>query len=361
MQQSAVDRLYMQAALRLAERGLFTVTRGNPRVGCLVVKDNEVVGRGWHQKDGGSHAEVFALEQAGSRAKGSTAYVTLEPCCFEGRTPACTTRIIEAGVKRVVVGARDIDSRVKGQGIGKLKSHGINVKLMGLPVPGNLNPGVHLRLTQKRPFVRIKIALSLDGRIALDSGDSQWITGEAARRDVQYWRARSGAIITGIGTVLADNPRLTVREPEYQGSEPWRVVLDNKGRFPSNAAMLDEPGRNIIVCGSEAEKICERECLTVWREETAEINVVSVLRRLAKDKVNELLVEAGSRVVGSFLASKMWDEMIAYVAPKFMGSEGLAVARLRVEEMADTVSGEIQSIESFGEDVRVVLKRVASN
>lgn len=358
MQQSAVDRLYMRAALRLAERGLYTVTRGNPRVGCLIVNNNKVVGRGWHQFDGEGHAEVHALRSAGESARGATAYVTLEPCCFEGRTSACTEALVGSGISRVVVGSRDTHPRVRGRGIKVLQSAGLKVKLMGLPQPGELNPGIYMRNKYSRPFVRIKTALSLDGRTALASGASQWITGSAARRDVQRWRARSGAIITGIGTVLADDPKLTVRETEYQGQQPWRVVLDGQGRFPVEAEMLKYPGKVIVVVGSDAGEVQLADGHEVWREDESEINVGSVLSKLADAEVNEVLVEAGSRVVGSFIESKKWDEMIAYVAPKFMGSDARALAEMHIHAMASCVAAEIVSIDSLGQDLRIVLKSV---
>ena len=347
----------MEAALKLAERGLFTVTRGNPRVGCLLVKDHRVVGRGWHRIDGEAHAEVNALQDAGDAAKGSTAYITLEPCCFEGRTAACTDVLAQHGVKRVVVGARDYHPRVSGNGIKRLKTLGLEVKVMGLPTPGDLNPGSYMRHRRKRPFVRIKTALSLDGRTALATGASKWITSEKARRDVQYWRARSGAIVTGIGTVLSDDPRMSVREAEYQGCAPWRVVLDSEGRFPATAAMLDGNAPVVVVCGRDAHGIDLPAKVDVWHELTPRVEVKSVLTRLAQEGVNEVLVEAGSKLVGSFVKEQLWDEMIVYVAPKFMGSDGQPMADIKVAEMAETFDATIASTTHIGPDIRIILRR----
>lgn len=347
----------MAAALKLAERGLFTVTRGNPRVGCLLVKDNQVIGRGWHAFDGGDHAEVVALKEVKDSAAGATAYVTLEPCSFEGRTQACTSVLTKAGITRAVIGSRDPHPKVKGQGITALKDSGIEVKIMGFPVPGELNPGVFRRFRNGRPFVRIKSAISMDGRTALASGASRWITSERSRQDVQYWRARSGAILTGIGTVLADDPRLTVREPEYEGSTPWRIVLDSQGRFPSNAAMLADEVRTIVICGRDAHGAELAKGVEVWHETTPTVELKSVLTRLADEGVNELLVEAGSELVGSFIKARLWDEMVVYIAPKLMGSTARSLALLDIEEMASVMQAKVVSTTSLDPDIRVILRR----
>lgn len=347
----------MAAAVKLAERGLFTVTRGNPRVGCLIVKDGQVVGRGWHEADGQAHAELNAIKQAGDAVKDSTVYVSLEPCCFEGRTRACTEVLAEHAVKRVVIGSRDPHPQVRGKGIDRLKELGLEVKLMGLPNAGMINPGLNLRYRRKRPLVRIKTAMSLDGRIAMASGKSRWITSSEARRDVQYWRARSGAIMTGIRTVLADDPHLTVREAEYASSQPWRVVLDSQGRFPATAAMLEDEARVIVVCGRDAHGASMPERVDVWHALTPRVELQSVLERLAEEGVNELLVEAGSELVGSFMANGLWDEMIAYIAPKLMGDGAKPVAAIRIEELAESIGATIKSQTIVGDDVRLVLHR----
>ena len=361
MHQSAVDRLYMGAAVRLAERGLFTVTRGNPRVGCMLVNDNKVVGRGWHQIDGEAHAETLALKMAGKRAKGATAYVTLEPCCFEGRTSACTEALIRSGVSRVVVGSRDLHPKVRGRGIKRLKSAGLEVKLMGLPQYGNLNPGIAMRQKRARPYTRIKIALSLDGRTALSNGESKWITCAESRHDVHYWRARSGAIVTGIGTILADDPKMNVRLTDCRFDQPWRVVLDNQGRMPTDARMLKHQSKVIVVVGSNALEPDVGDSAEVWRECDPEIRLRSVLSKLAKEQVNELLVEAGSKLVGSFIEERLWDEMIVYIAPKFMGSSARGAAEMHIEDMASTIGGKIESTVPMGDDLRIVLKSLPSS
>ena len=360
MSQAKVDRLYMAAAVRLAERGLFSVTRNNPRVGCLVVNDFKVVGRGWHEKDGGAHAEVNALAQAGKHARGGTVYVSLEPCGFEGRTPACTEMLHEAGIKHVVVGAYDPHPRVRGNGVQQLKSLGLTVKVMGLEKPGNLNPGIYRRYSFARPYVRIKSAISVDGRTAMADGESQWITGSQARRDSHYWRARSGAIITGIGTVLRDDPLLTVREKAYQGCPPWRIVMDSRGRFPVNAKMLSDPSRVIVVCGRDAHGLDIAAQVDTWHETAATPEVSAVLQRLANEGVNEVLVEAGSELTGSFLSSGLWDELIAYVAPKFMGSAARALGSFHIESLAGSIAAELVSATPLGPDVRLRFRKAAN-
>ena len=356
MPSSPTDRLYMRAAERLAAEGLFSVTRNNPRVGCLIVKDAEVVGRGWHETDGGAHAEVNALEDAGEKAKGATAYVSVEPCCFEGRTGACTEALAQRGISRVVIGASDFHPKVRGKGVERLKQLGLTVKLMGSPADNTLNVGCRYRHRRNRPYVRVKVATSLDGRTAMANGESQWITGDPARKDVQYWRARSGAIITGIGTVLADNPRFTVREPMYQGCIPWRVVLDTQGRFPESSAMFSEEGRVIVVCGSEvSEDWTPSSGVDVWREEEPTINFNAVLHRLAAEGVNEVLVEAGSRLTATVLERNLWDELIVYLAPKLLGKDARPLAELGIQSLAESLNGQVESIEGFGNDLRLIL------
>ena len=355
MRSSPLDRLYMDAAYSLAERGLFSVTRNNPRVGCLIVKKGQTLGRGWHEKDGDEHAEVKALQDAGERAQGATVYVSLEPCCIEGRTGACTEVLAKHGIKRVVIGATDHHPQVRGRGVERLKELGLNVKLMGTPTENELNIGCRYRHRRHRPFVRVKVAMSIDGRTALADGESHWITGESARKDVQYWRGRSGAILTGIGTVLKDDPRLTVRESAYRGCDPWRVILDTHLRMPASSKMLSESGRTIVVCGSDAAEK-PSSSMDIWRQDTPEVSLSSVLSRLGSEGVNELLVEAGSTLSGSFLASHLWDELIVYIAPKLMGQDAKPLAKIDVASMSETFNATVTSITEVGEDIRVILK-----
>ena len=244
----------MARALRLAERGLYT-TQPNPRVGCVIARADEVVGEGWHQRAGEPHAEVFALREAGARAQGATAYVTLEPCAHHGRTPPCADALIAAGIARVVAACTDPNPKVAGGGLRRLMDAGIDVQT-GLmhEAARELNRGFFSRIERGRPWLRVKLAMSLDGRTALANGESQWITGEAARADVQRWRARSSAIMTGSGTVLADDPRLTVRSPDLKESAPpLRVVLDRNLQTPQHAHVLDNTAPTLIIHASGAK------------------------------------------------------------------------------------------------------------
>src|SRR6056297_2282103 len=285
------DRVCMARALRLAERGRYT-TAPNPRVGCVLVRGGAVVGEGWHERAGGPHAEIVALAAAGAAARGATAYVSLEPCCHHGRTGPCTEALIEAGVARVVYGADDPNPRVAGEGAARLRAAGIDVAGGLLAAQSErLNAGFLLRMRHGRPRVTLKIASSLDGATAMASGESRWITGDAARRDVQRLRAASGAILTGIGTVLADDPRLTVRGEAFGAAprQPLRVVLDSRLRTPADAKVLAGTG--------------------------------AVLALLAQREINDVLVEAGPELCGAFLAAGLVDELVIYLAPHIMGSE----------------------------------------
>lgn len=348
----------MLSAKRLAEKGLFTVTRNNPRVGCLLVKDGTVVGRGWHRLDGGAHAEIEALKDAGDSARGSTAYVTLEPCCWEGRTPACTNALVEQGVSTVVLGLRDPHPKVNGRGAESLRKCGIDVRELPLPELESLNPGQKKRLTEKLPWVRIKSAISLDGRTAMGDGESKWITGESARNDVQYWRARSGAIVTGIGTVLADDPRLTVRDSRFPNSTPIRIVIDTHARTPRDARLFKEEGEVIVVCGANATIDGLDEVANVWRQSEALIVIRSVLERLASEGINEVLIEAGARLNGSILADGLWDEMLLYVAPKVLGDTARPFSHYQISRMAEAVGARVESVVQLDRDTRLCLTRL---
>ena len=357
MDTTNLDRLYLLATIRLAEKGLYSVTRNNPRVGCLLVKDGRVIGRGFHQRDGGDHAEVVALKRTTERTEGSTAYVSLEPCCIQGRTPACTDALIQAGIRRVVCAERDPHAKVDGKGIEILQQSGIEVSLLEIPEARNLNPGYRKRVTEAKPYVRIKSGMSLDGRIAMASGESQWITGAEARLDVQRLRGRSAAIVSGIGTVLKDNPRFTVRAETYSESRPIRVVFDTKGRLPSDAKMLQVDGDIVVVCNENASL---PQGVEKWTHSENHANLDAVLSRLAEEGANEVLVEAGSKLTGSFLRSGLWDELVVYVAPKLLGSRSRALADIAVDRLCDGISGSIESIERLGQDVRIVItKRTA--
>ena len=347
-----VDRLYLLAAIRLAEKGLYTVTRNNPRVGCLLVKHGRVIGRGFHSRDGADHAEIVALKRCEESPKSATAYVSLEPCCIQGRTPPCTAALVEAGIIRVVCAEKDPHPHVCGKGIEELKRSGVEVSLFELAEARRINPGYRKRITKAMPFVRIKTGMSLDGRIAMSDGNSQWITSPEARSDVQRLRARSGAIISGIGTVLRDNPRFTVREDRYAGCNPLRIVFDTNGRMPADAEILRHEGDVIVVCNANAAIPCKLE---KWTHTDAKADLACVLSRLAARGVNEVLVEAGSKLTGSFIASGLWDELVVFVAPKLLGTTAMPLANLKIEDLCNSVNGRVESIARIGPDLRLVI------
>ncbi|MXZ55985.1 MAG: bifunctional diaminohydroxyphosphoribosylaminopyrimidine deaminase/5-amino-6-(5-phosphoribosylamino)uracil reductase RibD [Gammaproteobacteria bacterium] len=352
MHRPTVDKLYTHAAIRLAANGLYRVTRNNPRVGCLLVKNGTVIGRGAHLHDGGAHAEVQALATASEDPSGATAYVSLEPCCIEGRTPPCTAALISAGIHRVVVGELDPNPEVNGSGVRELQEASISVTVLGLVEARSLNPGFHKRMTHARPYVRVKSGMSLDGRVAMESGESQWITSSDARQDVQRLRARSGAIVTGKNTILSDNPKLTVRDTRYGSCSPMRVVLDTQGQTPSDAELFKHPGEVVLVCNSTATTPPNS---IKWEHDNAQADLDSVHERLAKVGVNEVLVEAGPTLTSSYLQTGLWDEFVFYVAPKILGSRARPVAQLQIDALCNAINGKLHSIDTIGEDLRIVI------
>ena len=323
---TAADYEYMSRALRLARRGVYTA-HPNPRVGCVLVKDGHILGEGWHRKTGEAHAEVAALQAAGARAAGATAYVTLEPCSHQGKTPPCVDALISAGVVQVVAAMADPNAKVAGNGHSALEDAGISVRVGLLQdEAAALNAGFLSRMQRGRPLLRLKIAASLDGRTAMTSGESQWITGEAARNDVQRLRAASGAVMVGIGTVLADDPSLNVRSDDIDngGMQPLRVVLDSNLKMPASARMLDLPGATIVFCTHDKNRKALEAAgasvqLVAGQDKATDLAVV--MGKLADLEINDVLVEAGPTLAGSMLASGLVDELVIYQAPHIMGSE----------------------------------------
>ena len=355
------DRLFLRAAVDLAERGLYTCAP-NPRVGCLIVRDGRTLGRGWHVRTGEAHAEVRALADAASDVSGATAYVSLEPCSFQGRTPPCTDALVEAGIRRVVAAMSDPHPRVAGAGFERLRAAGIAVEVIDLPEARELNLGWTTRLATGRPWVRIKTAVSLDGRTAMASGESQWITGAAARADVQHWRARSCGVITGAGTVRIDNPRLTVRDERFAVDgrlrQPLRVVVTRTGALSPDATVLADGGSLLVACGSNGEPTSGPE---VWRDGTPRVDLGRLLKHLGERQCNEVLVEAGPTLAGAFLEAGLWDELIVYIAAKLLGSDARPLARLGLSRMAEAVTGKILDVTTLGEDVRLTIRRDAAS
>ncbi len=365
------DDLYLKAAVELAGQGLFSCTP-NPRVGCLIVKDGRVLGRGAHLFAGEGHAEVNALADTSSDVSGATVYVSLEPCAHTGRTPPCAQALISANVRRVVAAMRDPDPRVAGDGFAQLRAAGIRAELRPLPAAETLNAGFASRLTRGRPLVRLKVAQSLDGRTAMASGESRWITGAAARADVQYWRARSCALITGSGTVLADDPQLTVRDRRFavrgRLRQPLRVVADSALRVPADAALMGAEGPLLLVHGAGARPPAPPRDGVVYLEcghpapaggdaaaTEAAIDLERLLGELAARGCNEVLVEAGPRLTGAFLAGGLWDELIVYLAPKLLGSSARPMAELPLLALADAVHGTMHDCTALGDDLRLRL------
>ncbi len=358
---SAEDARHMARALILARRGLYT-TDPNPRVGCVIVNDGRVVGEGWHERAGQAHAEIKALQQAGEAARGATVYLTLEPCCHHGRTPPCSEALIAAGIGRLVAAMRDPNPRVAGQGFARLQQSGIAVE-SGL-MQGEaqaLNPGFILRMERGRPFVRVKLAASLDGRTAAASGASKWITGEAARADVQKWRARSSAVLTGIGTILADDPALTVRDLDI-GRQPKRVVLDSALRSPATARVLREPGEVVIVGArqdsqrAQALRSAGAEVL-VLEGESGRVDLEALLTELAAREVNELLVEAGATLCGAMLRAGLLDELLLYYAPHIMGDGERGMFHIGpLAAMRDRIALELVDVRRVGADLRIIAR-----
>lgn len=354
---SIADHEFMAQALRLAEKGLFS-TAPNPRVGCVIVRDGSVVGAGWHARAGQPHAEINALMQAGELAWGATVYVTLEPCSHHGRTPPCVEALITAGVGRVVVAMIDPNPKVEGEGLAQLQQAGIQTDIGLLDKEAHeLNIGFVSRMTCGRPWLRLKVAASLDGKTALNNGVSQWITGTAARRDVHRLRARSCAMLTGIGTVLADDPMLNVREVETT-RQPLRVVVDSALRFPVTARMLIE-GNTLVVTTSEDQNKARRlrdagaEVLVLPALE-GRVDLSKLLDELGDRGINEVTVEAGRSLNGALVRQGLVDEFVFYLAPLLLGDRARGMFDFpELTEMGERCELRIADVAMVGKDVRI--------
>jgi diaminohydroxyphosphoribosylaminopyrimidine deaminase/5-amino-6-(5-phosphoribosylamino)uracil reductase len=348
---------YMRRALQLAERGLFT-TDPNPRVGCVIVKNSQIVGEGWHQRAGEGHAEVNALKEAGLNAKDADCYVTLEPCSHFGRTPPCADTLIKSGVKRVFIAMTDPNPRVAGSGIAKLKAARIEVTIGILEQQAEkLNIGFCKRMRIGRPYVRSKMAMSIDGRTAMASGESKWITGPAARQDVQKLRARSSAILTGIGTVLADDPALSVRPegwyPQQVIRQPLRVVVDSQLRIPVNAKIFQDNAQVLIATSDPVKTMLPAEVLNLPSDNNR-VDLFALMTELAKREINEVMVEAGSQLNGALLQSGLIDELVIYMAPKIMGDSANGLFHLPdFTTMTQNIDLQITDIRAVGHDWRI--------
>ncbi|WP_268888260.1 bifunctional diaminohydroxyphosphoribosylaminopyrimidine deaminase/5-amino-6-(5-phosphoribosylamino)uracil reductase RibD [Maribrevibacterium harenarium] len=360
---------FMAQAIRLAKQGLRT-THPNPRVGCVLVKDGQVIGSGFHKVAGEGHAEVNALANAAADVTGSTAYVTLEPCSHQGKTPPCADALIKAGVACVVFGMQDPNPEVAGRGLAKLRDAGIEVIGPVLETECRaLNPGFIKRMEEGLPFVRVKLAMSLDGRTAMESGESQWITGPEARLDVQRLRAQSSAIVTGIGSVIMDDPSMTVRidaqdqlcKPD-QVRQPLRVIMDTALSVPPEAKIL-YPTNQVCVFFDEEEAEPEHVALLTQKGvalrplplgEDGRLDLVEAMGQLADEGINEVLVETGAELAGAFLLAGLVDELVVYMAPKLLGSEARPLLRLPIENMAEAVNLDLVDVRKIGADLKLV-------
>ncbi|MFU8878042.1 MAG: bifunctional diaminohydroxyphosphoribosylaminopyrimidine deaminase/5-amino-6-(5-phosphoribosylamino)uracil reductase RibD, partial [Wenzhouxiangellaceae bacterium] len=355
---TATDHAMMAEALRLARKGLWT-TAPNPRVGCVIADGGEIVGRGWHERAGGPHAEVVALAEAGNRARGATAYVTLEPCSHHGRTPPCADALIEAGIARVVAAVGDPHPHVNGGGLEKLARAGIKVATGLMESRAReLNPGFFSRIERGRPWVRVKLAGSLDGRAIGPDGRSQWITGPAARTDGHRFRARADAILTGIGTVLADDPGLDVRLPEFQARR--RVVLvDSHGLLPARARLLSTASE-LVHCVGESAPPSPEGCrrIVVAADDEGRLDLDRLLAELAQCEINELHVEAGPGLSGALLAAGLADEIVLYQSASLIGELGGALVELPgVEKLDQRLHFQCIEQRRVGPDMRLILRR----
>ncbi|MBU30177.1 MAG: riboflavin biosynthesis protein RibD [Pseudomonadales bacterium] len=369
---SAADRSWMSRALMLAERGLYT-TEPNPRVGCVLVADGEVVGEGWHVRAGEGHAEVNALAQAGERARGATAYVTLEPCSHFGKTPPCADALIKAGVSRMVAAMQDPNPQVAGNGLQRLREAGIAVECGLLEEQARaLNPGFIKRMQQGLPWVRVKLAMSLDGRTAMASGESKWITGPSARADVQRLRARSGAVVSGADSVLLDDSALTVRASELglpsdeaaaaAERQPLRVLVDSLRRVPLEQRFFREAGPSLVISTS-AEQAAD-DYLAAGSELLAvpgadgKVDLQAVLQILAERGCNEVLVEAGAGLSGAFWRAGLVDELIVYMAPRLLGSQARPLMQLPFESMSEAMDVAVTDMRAIGQDWRITARPI---
>lgn len=370
---NTTDIHYMCRALELARSGVGGVggvgtTTPNPSVGCVLVRDDVVIGEGCTRPGGVPHAEVQALKDAGDAA-GATAYVTLEPCSHHGKSPPCANALIEAGVARVVVAAGDPNPEVSGGGIEAFRAAGIEVTEGVQEAEARaVNPGFMQRMVTGKPRVVGKLAMSLDGRTAMANGESQWITGPEARADVQRLRARSCAIVTGVGSILDDDPSLNVRLDDYRGEQPLRVVMDSKLRLPADARMLSLPGQTLVYYASElnADREDRTAHIAQLRAAGAEVesladvsgrvDLAAAMIRLGQRGCNEVLVECGSRLAGAFLQDGLLDEIVVYMAPTLLGSNARPLMELPLEHMADKVELETIDVRRVGRDWRFTMK-----
>lgn len=363
------DRDFMKKAIALAKQGEFTA-RPNPIVGCVIVRENEIVGSGYHRQAGTPHAECHAIVEAGTKAMGATCYVTLEPCVHQGRTGPCVQALLAAGIKKVIAASLDPNPQVSGKGLQALREAGVEVAYGLLQEEARaLNLGFFSRMLRQKPYVRAKIAMSLDGRIAMGSGESQWITDTAAREEAHLWRARCGAIVTGSQTVIRDNCRLTVRHEKITFLPPLRVIIDSQLRVPANAAIFQQPGKTIIAVSERIslsqqnawisqlpENSSEVACIALPEKE-GHVDVAILLQWLGEQEINEVMLEAGAKLTGALLQKGLVDECLIFIAPKFLGSDALGMAHLPgITKLKDHIRGNFVGVTSLGTDLLLMVR-----
>lgn len=363
------DLYYMQRAIELAELGRFTTTP-NPNVGCVIVKDDQIIGKGYHQKAGQPHAEVYALRMAGDQAKGATAYVTLEPCSHFGRTPPCADALIQAGITRVIIAMQDPNPNVAGNGIKRLKDAGIDVQVGILTEQAEaINKGFLKRMRTGLPYVQLKMAASLDGKIAMASGESKWITSALARQDVQQYRAQASCILSTRKTVQTDNASLTVRYNELPDSikeiypfdevrQPIRVIIDSQNQMIGNENIFNNSGETWIVRKQNLPILSSNSKLIIESSTNHQVDLSELLSILAKQQMNSVWVEAGSHLAGALIEQDLVDELIIYYAPKLLGHNAQDMCVLpNLQKLSFAPQFQFESIDVVGDDLRVVLKR----
>lgn len=364
---SPADRSFLEAAIELGALGLYGAPP-NPAVGCLIVRHGQVLGRGYHHRAGEGHAEVNALADAkaqGNDVTGATVYVSLEPCAFFGRTPACAGTLVQAGVERVVAALTDPHPKVSGSGFAILRDAGIAVDVLEMPEAAELIASYAKFAVEQRPLVRLKAAMSLDGRTAMASGESQWITGAAARRDVQRWRARSSAIITGSGTVIHDDPSMTVRDDSYALDgilrQPLRVVLDSNLRTSPTSSIYQDPASSLLVHAEDTSADrSQYGSVELIGCGSGEVDLGRLLDLLGERRCSEVLVEAGAVLLGRFIEQNLWDELVLYIAPKILGSAARPLFSLPLTHMAQGIGATIHSVTQVGDDLRLLLRPAAA-
>jgi len=356
------DAEIMERVIALAGRGSYT-TGSNPRVGSIIAKGGEVLAEGWHRKPGEAHAEIAALEKSGDRARGSDLYVNLEPCVNFGLTPPCVPALIAAGIRRVVIAMKDPNPTVSGRGISALEAAGIDVTVgVGEKSARELNQGFVMRMTTGRPFVRLKLAATIDGRTAAPNGSSQWITSQEARQDVHHWRALSDAVVTGIGTIESDNPRLNARV-DAEVMQPLRVVVDSDGRLDDDVSLFSVEGPILLVTSRDMEdaksRLDDSVELIKLRGENERVDLVALVIELGNRGKNEVLIEAGAKLAGAFVEAGLVDEYLVYFAPDLLGDHGRGMFVLPdIDELNNRVTLEILEIRRLGRDLCLRLRAV---